>query len=118
MILSYLMESDNKMMRFMVTTMQSKHGADGVTHIPMRPGPEGPPQAYAPGTVGPQGHTTTTVQEAVRPAGKGDVAMAKARAWALKWRRRWGFRYGAIRAREDIPAGEMREKVQQLPPRP
>ena len=56
--------------------------------------------------------------EAVRPAGKGDVAMAKARAWACKWRRRWGFRYGAIRAREDIPAEEMREKAPELPPRP
>ena len=49
--------------------------------------------------------------EAVRPAGKGDVAMAKARAWACKWRRRWGFRYGTIRTREDIPAQEMREKA-------
>ena len=54
--------------------------------------------------------------EAARPAGKGDVAMAKARAWALKWRRRWGFRYGAIRAREDTPAGDAREGAPIAPP--
>ena len=58
--------------------------------------------------------------EAVRPAEKGSAVETKARVWALRWRRRWGLRYGAIPTREDIPVQEMREKapvVFRTPPR-
>ena len=47
----------------------------------------------------------------LRPPTKGGSAHAKARIWALRWRRRWGGRHGRIRCREDIDADEMRTKA-------
>ena len=49
--------------------------------------------------------------EGVRPRPRGVAAEDKARAWALRWRRRWGARHGNIQAREDIPLDEKRAKA-------
>ena len=52
--------------------------------------------------------------EVVRPAFAGCAAATKARMWARRWRQRWGARHGAIRAREDVPVQEIRDKVMNL----
>ena len=49
--------------------------------------------------------------EAVRPAARGVVAQGKARAWALRFRRRWGLRHGAIPTRDDLPVQELNQKA-------
>ena len=49
--------------------------------------------------------------EGVRPGPRGVAVEDKVRAWALRWRRRWGGRHGSIQAREDIPLEEMRAKA-------
>ena len=46
-----------------------------------------------------------------RPGHAGTAASTKGRSWAFRWRRRWGGRHGALRAREDITAAEIRDKV-------
>ena len=51
------------------------------------------------------------VPEGVRPAAKGVVAEAKARAWALRFRKRWGFSHGTIPTKDDMPAQEMWAKA-------
>ena len=49
--------------------------------------------------------------EIVRPAAKGVAAKGPGRAWAARWRKRWGFNYGSIPTRDAIPVPEMREKA-------
>ena len=49
--------------------------------------------------------------ESVRPRALGTVAECRARAWARKFRRRWGGSHRRIRIREVVPLGEMREKA-------
>ena len=49
--------------------------------------------------------------EAVRPRAAGGLADCSARAWARKFRKRWGGRHRKIRVREVVPLGEMREKA-------
>ena len=46
-----------------------------------------------------------------RPPGKGSAASATARSWCKRWRRRWGGRIGAVRARDDVTPGEIRDKA-------
>lgn len=43
----------------------------------------------------------------------GSIALV-ARAWAQKWRRRWGARLGTLRVRETLSVDEMRSKVLQF----
>ena len=59
-------------------------------------------------------------EEMVRPdAGERDTALrltaasASARVWAHRWRRRWGGRHARIRARDDVPTAELRDKAPQ-----
>ena len=51
------------------------------------------------------------VPEEARPAAKGVVAQGKARAWAFRFRKRWGFSHGAIPTKDDMPAQERWAKV-------
>ena len=51
------------------------------------------------------------VPEAARPAARGVVAQGKARAWALRFRNRWGLKHGAIPAVDDVPVQEMNQKA-------
>ena len=50
-----------------------------------------------------------------RPPDLGVAAEARSRAWAMRWRRRWGGRHGRIRVREDLSIEEMRAKVEGQP---
>ena len=47
------------------------------------------------------------VPEAARPAARGVVAQGKARAWALRFRNRWGLKHGATPTRDDVSAQEI-----------
>ena len=49
--------------------------------------------------------------ESAQPAAKGAVAQGKARAWAFRHRKRWGFSHGAIPTKDDLPAQERWEKA-------
>ena len=49
--------------------------------------------------------------EAVRPPWRGNAGEAWARAFAFRLRRRWGARYGKLRARPDMSLEEMRSKA-------
>ena len=49
--------------------------------------------------------------EAVQPPAKGSVSEPRARMRLTRWRRRWGGKHGAIRARDDLPVEEMRGKA-------
>ena len=51
--------------------------------------------------------------EELRPLYRGTAVEARARVWALGWRRRWGGRHGHVRVREDVPLEERREKAAQ-----
>ena len=51
------------------------------------------------------------VPEAVRPAARGVAAQGKARAWAFRFRQRWGLSHGAIPAQDDMPATELNQKA-------
>ena len=51
------------------------------------------------------------VPEAARPAARGVVSQCKARAWALRFRKRWGLKHGAIPAVDDVPVQEMNQKA-------
>ena len=46
-----------------------------------------------------------------RPPDLGVAAEARSRAWAMRWRRRWGGRHGRIRVRDDLSTEEMQAKV-------
>lgn len=54
--------------------------------------------------------------EAARPPERGVVADGRNRAWALKFRRRWGARHGAIRTLDALPVDEMRAKAGRASP--
>ena len=54
------------------------------------------------------------VPEMVRPAAKGVAAKGPGRAWAARWRKRWGLQYGGIPTRDAMPVQEMREKARAL----
>ena len=49
--------------------------------------------------------------EGVRPSARGLPAEAWSRMWAMRFRRRWGIRHGAIRGREPMTVHEMLEKA-------
>ena len=48
---------------------------------------------------------------AAQPRAKGSVTEPRARMWLSRWRRRWGGKHGAIRARGDLPVEDMRGKA-------
>ena len=45
------------------------------------------------------------------PPRRGTIASGAARMWAARWRLRWGGVYGRLRARDEPPLDEMRQKV-------
>ena len=49
--------------------------------------------------------------ERVRPPPRGTSQSACARRWATRLRGRWGGRFGAFKAREVVPVGEMRSRA-------
>ena len=49
--------------------------------------------------------------EGVRPSARGLPVEAWNRMWAMRFRKRWGIRHGAIRGRESMTVHEMLEKV-------
>lgn len=52
-----------------------------------------------------------SIPAVVRPVAVGFAEEAKARMWAMRWRRRWGGRHGRLRVRDDVGPQEMRDKV-------
>ena len=49
--------------------------------------------------------------QSVRPLSKGTMAQGKARAWALRFRKRWGLVHGAIPTKDDISVQELSQKA-------
>ena len=56
-------------------------------------------------------HLRAAAPQPVRPAAKGVMAQGKARAWAWRFRKRFGFIHGAIPTKDDMPVPELNEKA-------
>ena len=56
-------------------------------------------------------HLRAAAPQPVRPAAKGVMAQGKARAWAWRFRQRFGFIHGAIPTKDDMPVPELNEKA-------
>ena len=52
--------------------------------------------------------------QAVRPPARGVAAQGKARAWAARYRQRWGLQHGRIPARDTMPLQETRAKARNI----
>ena len=74
-------------------------------------------QGVAPSTAAMLGqlerHRLATPQ-AVRPPARGVAAQGKARAWAARYRQRWGLQHGSIPARDTMPLQETRAKARDI----